>query len=246
MNLVTLCGSGFYPLYEELVQLKPDLDIRTLPNIPAVIRTAERCRPDSAVLLIGADLAAGGLLAEQLGILKSICPNTRCYAAGGNIGAAQLPDGVIYIGKTVGLSEFLMLTEDVSETLPAKIAHTPEPAYALESTVTEIIRKIGIPANVKGYRYLRCAIILATNDMTVMDNVMTLLYPTVAMSNNTTPGRVERAIRHAITIAWSRADGDVEDIERRLHFKIDYSHVRPSNSEFIALISDCLRLGQCR
>lgn len=116
----------------------------------------------------------------------------------------------------------------------------------LEREVTEIIRKIGIPANVKGYRYLKNAIMHATNDVTIMDSVTKLLYPAVAKDNHTTPTRVERAIRHAITSAWDRGDGDVDYIERRLHFKMNYRGQRPTNSELIALISDCLRINFCR
>ncbi|MGN0641538.1 MAG: sporulation initiation factor Spo0A C-terminal domain-containing protein [Huintestinicola sp.] len=116
----------------------------------------------------------------------------------------------------------------------------------VERTVTEVIQKIGIPANVKGYRYLRNAVMLALDDMSILDSVTKQLYPTVAMNNRTTPTRVERAIRHAITTAWDRGDGDVEFIEKRLGCKINFSGMRPTNSELIALISDCLRLTICK
>ncbi len=113
----------------------------------------------------------------------------------------------------------------------------------LESTVTEIIQKMGVPANVKGYRYLRNAVMVATEDMTVLDSVTKRLYPIVAMNNHTTPTRVERAIRHAITTAWDRQNGDKEFIEDKLRCRICFDGDKPTNSELIALISDCLRIN---
>ena len=114
----------------------------------------------------------------------------------------------------------------------------------LERTVSEIIQKMGVPPNVKGYRYLRSAVMLATEDMTVLDSITKRLYPTVAQTNQTTPTRVERAIRHAITTAWDRQNGDSKFIEDKLHCKISFDGDKPTNSELIALISDCLRLSE--
>ena len=124
--------------------------------------------------------------------------------------------------------------------------HIPERNDSIEPVVTEIIQRIGIPANIKGYRYLRNAVMLALEDMTILDSITKELYPEVAKNNGTTPTRVERAIRHAITSAWDRGDGDVAFIENKLHCKIDFHGAKPTNSELIALISDCLRLNVCR
>lgn len=123
--------------------------------------------------------------------------------------------------------------------------HIPEKKDSIEPVVTEIIQRIGIPANIKGYRYLRNAVMLALEDMTILDSITKELYPEVAKNNGTTPTRVERAIRHAITSAWDRGDGDVAFIENKLHCKIDFHGSKPTNSELIALISDCLRLNVC-
>lgn len=123
--------------------------------------------------------------------------------------------------------------------------HIPEKKDSIEPVVTEIIQRIGIPANIKGYRYLRNAVMLALEDMTILDSITKELYPEVAKNNGTTPTRVERAIRHAITSAWDRGDGDVAFIENKLHCKIDFHGAKPTNSELIALISDCLRLNVC-
>jgi len=123
--------------------------------------------------------------------------------------------------------------------------HIPEKKDNIEPVVTEIIQRIGIPANIKGYRYLRNAVMLALEDMTILDSITKELYPEIAKNNGTTPTRVERAIRHAITSAWDRGDGDVAFIENKLHCKIDFHGAKPTNSELIALISDCLRLNVC-
>lgn len=111
----------------------------------------------------------------------------------------------------------------------------------LEAVVTDIIHEIGVPAHIKGYQYLREAIILAVNDDEIMNSVTKLLYPTVAKTFKTTPSRVERAIRHAIEVAWDR--GDVDVLNSYFGYTIQNSRGKPTNSEFIAMISDKLKLN---
>lgn len=110
----------------------------------------------------------------------------------------------------------------------------------LELTVSDIMHQIGVPAHIKGYQYLREAIILSINDKAMMDSVTKLLYPTVAKNFGTTASRVERAIRHAIEVAWDR--GDVDVLSSYFGYTIQNSRGKPTNSEFIAMISDKLRL----
>jgi len=110
----------------------------------------------------------------------------------------------------------------------------------IEYVVTEIIHQIGIPAHIKGYHYLRTAILLSVDDNEMINCVTKLLYPTVAKKYSTTSSRVERAIRHAIEIAWDR--GDVEILNGFFGYTIHTSRGKPTNSEFIALIADKLRL----
>lgn len=110
----------------------------------------------------------------------------------------------------------------------------------LEVTVSEIMHKIGVPAHIKGYQYLREAIILSINDTEMMNSVTKLLYPTVAKKFDTTASRVERAIRHAIEVAWDR--GDVDVLSSYFGYTIQNTRGKPTNSEFIAMISDKLRL----
>lgn len=110
----------------------------------------------------------------------------------------------------------------------------------LEMTVSEIMHQIGVPAHIKGYQYLREAIVLSINDSEMMSSVTKVLYPTVAKMHSTTSSRVERAIRHAIEVAWDR--GDVDVLSSYFGYTIQNSRGKPTNSEFIAMISDKLRL----
>lgn len=110
----------------------------------------------------------------------------------------------------------------------------------LEYAVTEIIHQVGIPAHIKGYHYLRTAIMLSVNNDEMINSITKVLYPTVAKQYQTTSSRVERAIRHAIEIAWDR--GDIDVLTSIFSYTVHISKGKPTNSEFIALIADYLRL----
>lgn len=105
-----------------------------------------------------------------------------------------------------------------------------------EKEVTEIMKKVGIPAHIKGYNYIRQAIIMTLDDVKAIDFITKTLYPTIAQNNNTTSSRVERAMRHAIELAWSR--GNIEYIQDIFGYSISDSKGRPTNSQFIASIVD--------
>ena len=111
---------------------------------------------------------------------------------------------------------------------------------SIEAMVTGIIHEIGVPAHIKGYQYLREAIIIAVNDMDVINAITKVLYPQVAKTFQTTPSRVERAIRHAIEVAWDR--GDLDTLQRFFGYTVSNTKGKPTNSEFIALIADKLQL----
>lgn len=115
---------------------------------------------------------------------------------------------------------------------------------ALKIRVTEILHQIGVPAHIKGYHYVRAAIILSVENSDMINAVTKLLYPTVAEKYDTTPSRVERAIRHAIEVAWDRGDLDV--LNSYFGYTIHNGRGKPTNSEFVAMISDKLRLEQKR
>ena len=110
----------------------------------------------------------------------------------------------------------------------------------LENDVTIIIHEIGIPAHIKGYQFLRDAIMFSINDPEMLNSITKILYPAIAKKNGTTSSRVERAIRHAIEVAWTR--GEIETIDRIFGYTVNKLKGKPTNSEFIALIADKIRL----
>jgi two-component system response regulator (stage 0 sporulation protein A) len=114
------------------------------------------------------------------------------------------------------------------------------PLQQLEMMVTAIIHEIGVPAHIKGYQYLREGIILTVRNMEVINAVTKVLYPEIAKRFGTTPSRVERAIRHAIEVAWDR--GDLETLQKYFGYTVNSAKGKPTNSEFIAMIADRLQL----
>ena len=118
----------------------------------------------------------------------------------------------------------------------AEVDRTPD----IETQVTKIIHQIGVPAHIKGYQYLRTAILLTVKDSDIINSVTKILYPSVAKKYQTTTSRVERAIRHAIEVAWDR--GDVDTLNSYFGYTIQNNRGKPTNSEFIAMIADNLRL----
>ena len=112
--------------------------------------------------------------------------------------------------------------------------------HDLEKDVTDMIHEIGVPAHIKGYQYLREAIMMSVADVEMLGSITKVLYPTIAKKYQTTPSRVERAIRHAIEVAWSR--GRMETLDALFGYTINTGKGKPTNSEFIALIADKIRL----
>ncbi len=110
----------------------------------------------------------------------------------------------------------------------------------IETQVTKVIHQIGVPAHIKGYQYLRTAIMLTIEDNDIINSVTKILYPSVAKKYQTTSSRVERAIRHAIEVAWDR--GDIEILNSYFGYTVQNNRGKPTNSEFIAMIADNLRL----
>ena len=131
------------------------------------------------------------------------------------------------------------------ETLIKSKRRTPESMRQnvhsdMEAEVTKIIHQIGVPAHIKGYQYLRTAILMTIEDSDIINSVTKILYPSVAKKYATTTSRVERAIRHAIEVAWDR--GDVDTLNSFFGYTIQNTRGKPTNSEFIAMIADNLRL----
>lgn len=127
--------------------------------------------------------------------------------------------------------------EGVSDIKPASYKPSPK---NLEAEITNIMHEIGVPAHIKGYQYLRDAIMMVVNEIDLINSITKQLYPSIAKQYNTTPSRVERAIRHAIEVAWSR--GQVEAIDQLFGYTVNLGKGKPTNSEFIAMVADKLRL----
>lgn len=152
------------------------------------------------------------------------------------------------VAQAMEMGVYFFLPKPVNEESLLELmrqASTPEQeeapfAPALEGMVTAIIHEIGVPAHIKGYQYLREAIMIAVNDMDVINAVTKVLYPEVAKRFCTTPSRVERAIRHAIEVAWDR--GDIETLQKYFGYTVNSAKGKPTNSEFIAMIADRLQL----
>ena len=143
-----------------------------------------------------------------------------------------------------GAAKFLLKPYDADDLIGAITSALGDRANSLsddmEIVVTDMIHQLGVPAHIKGYHYLRTAILYSIEDKTLLESVTKLLYPTVARIYETTSSRVERAIRHAIEIAWDR--GNVDTLNSFFGYTVDTSKGKPTNSEFIALITDKLRL----
>ena len=120
------------------------------------------------------------------------------------------------------------------------LENSPALSNDIETQVTNVIHQIGVPAHIKGYQYLRTAILMTINDNDIINSVTKILYPSVAKKYQTTSSRVERAIRHAIEVAWDR--GDVDVLNSYFGYTVQTSRGKPTNSEFIAMIADNLRL----
>ncbi|MBE6955396.1 MAG: sporulation transcription factor Spo0A [Ruminococcaceae bacterium] len=159
----------------------------------------------------------------------------------------QVPTLAAYAGADFFLAkpcEFSGLMDRMTELLSqdellragSQLAKEPD----IEGMVTAVIHEIGVPAHIKGYQYLREAIMIAVKDMDVINAITKVLYPQVAKAFETTPSRVERAIRHAIEVAWDR--GDLETLQSFFGYTVSNAKGKPTNSEFIALIADRLSL----
>ena len=170
-------------------------------------------------------------------IVMSMISNQNTFIQASNAGAE------ICLPKPINVRSLCDHIDDIC----ARRAKTAAPQRAqsdstpdIESQVTQIIHQIGVPAHIKGYQYLRTAILLTVKDNDIINSVTKVLYPSVAKKYQTTTSRVERAIRHAIEVAWDR--GDVDTLNSYFGYTIQNNRGKPTNSEFIAMIADNLRL----
>ncbi len=135
---------------------------------------------------------------------------------------------------------FVSLTNRIFASSMDELADGEDDYSRYEAVVTDVLHQMGIPAHIKGYHYLRVAIMLSLEDEEMLESITKLLYPTIAARFDTTPSRVERAIRHAVETAWDR--GDVDVLNGMFGYTISVGKGKPTNSEFIALLTDNLRI----
>ena len=247
-------NEDFQLLMKNLISHEADMEaVGTSSDGSDALAKIEALHPDVVLLeLVQPRLDGMGVL-RKLSEKESVPPvliltgfvNAHVVAECANLGAAY------FMSKPCDTAELMQRLRQSAQTgrkpLPVTGSRTPAAApeakadnASLESVVTDIIHEIGVPAHIKGYQYLREAIILTINDMDAINAVTKVLYPEVAKKFSTTPSRVERAIRHAIEVAWDR--GDVETLQKFFGYTVSGIKGKPTNSEFIAMIADCLSL----
>ena len=209
---------------------------------PELLRMARELEPDAVVMemvLTGMDgLDVLSELAKLQNRPKVLILSS--YIRGNVVDMAAARGADFYITKPCRMSsvgERLRQLMTIGGVEPER-----DNSPTLESQITAIIHEVGVPAHIKGYQYLREAIMIAVNDMDVINAVTKVLYPEVAKRFGTTASRVERAIRHAIEVAWDR--GDLETLQKYFGYTVSNAKGKPTNSEFIAMIADRLQLAR--
>lgn len=196
-------------------------------------------RPD--VLIVDAMLPNG----DGIAVLKAAAKLDNVPAS--LVLTSIVTNFLSYMAQDLGVRYFLtkpctaeLICERLGEILGMESKSENKNEPNIETMVTSVIHEIGVPAHIKGYQYLREAIMIAVKDMDVINAITKVLYPQVAKTFATTPSRVERAIRHAIEVAWDR--GDLEILQQFFGYTVSNTKGKPTNSEFIALIADKLQL----
>ena len=206
-----------------------------------LMRMIQRDQPDAVVMDM---VLTGGM--DGMDVLDAISrlrerPKVlilSSYIKGSVVDAAAAKGADFFVTKPCRIT---VVGERLRQVMaPGGLEPERDEGPSLESQVTAIIHEVGVPAHIKGYQYLREAIIIAVNDMDVINAVTKVLYPEVAKRFGTTASRVERAIRHAIEVAWDR--GDLETLQKYFGYTVSNAKGKPTNSEFIAMIADRLQL----
>ena len=242
--LIADSSEAFIAILSEAIAKEEDLEVvgRTGDG-QETIRLAKELEPDVLVM----DLVLGRV--DGLDVLNEVVKLPvrtlvlSGFARGGIADQVAALGGDYYMTKPCLVPSVvdrirLLAAQHWAEGLTNQPA--PSPRDLLEARVTAIIHEIGVPAHIKGYQYLREAIIMTVEDMDVINAVTKVLYPEVARKFGTTASRVERAIRHAIEVAWDR--GDLETLQKYFGYTVSNTKGKPTNSEFIAMIADRLVL----
>lgn len=228
-NVISVVSDGF-DVIEKVETLKPDVLIMelTLPSLDGMsVLTRLRDKYESL---------EGGAVKRPLIITISSMKKENIAGDAVDLGADY------FIMKPLSIDSLITTITRFfkQEKAPGAVFGKKPVVSDIETMVTETIHEIGIPAHIKGYQYLRHAIMIVVNNLDIINSITKKLYPTVAQDFNTTASRVERAIRHAIEVAWDR--GDTEVLNSIFGYTVANSKGKPTNSEFIAMIADRLRL----
>ena len=250
-------NTEFAEIVKNFLNSKGDVEVKALASDgEEAVKIIREVKPDVALLdIIMPKLDGLGVL-ERLNASDEKLPTTKIVLSA--IGQDTITQKSILLGaeyymvKPFDLELLYQRIKEVKKGMVENVRKNNKKAIAfysnfegigrdsLETSITEIIHEVGVPAHIKGYQYIREAIMLAVDDIEVINSVTKLLYPTLARKFKTTPSRVERAIRHAIEVAWSRGEMDVNN--QMFGNTISSTKGKPTNSEFIAMIADRLRL----
>ncbi len=234
-------GVEFRAILSDALAKEPDFQVvGETADGAELVALARELKPDAVIMemvLTGMD---GLEVLDELSALKDP-PKIlvlSSYIRGNVIGEAAARGADFFLTKPCKLSTVCQRLRQVMS--PGGLESEREGTNNLERQVTSIIHEVGVPAHIKGYQYLREAIMIAVEDMDVINAVTKVLYPEVAKTFDTTASRVERAIRHAIEVAWDR--GDLETLQKYFGYTVSNAKGKPTNSEFIAMIADRLQL----
>ena len=233
--LLADANEDFRALLKESVERTGEFEvIGSVGDGAEALRLVEEKLPD----LVVTDMILPGL--DGFGLMRRAGNKSRFIVT-----SAFCSDRVVAEAMHLGAAFFFPKPCEAESLLEQMRAVMEEPEAVsqpleLKNMVTAIIHEIGVPAHIKGYQYLRESIMIAVEDMDVINAVTKVLYPEVAKRFSTTPSRVERAIRHAIEVAWDR--GDLETLQKYFGYTVNGAKGKPTNSEFIAMISDRLTL----
>ncbi|WP_206831067.1 sporulation transcription factor Spo0A [Alicyclobacillus fructus] len=250
----------FAELLSEFISGQPDMEVCGIAhNGTEVLNLVRETRPDVLILDIIMPVLDGLGALERLAEITDYPPKVIMLTAFGQ-------ESVTRRAAELGVSYFILkpfdmpvLAERIRQVMfdaPAPVAAASQSVVApsgmapmtatqpsrrsIDAQITQIIHEIGVPAHIKGYHYLREAIGIVYEDVEILGSITKVLYPKIAQRFKTTPSRVERAIRHSIEVAWGR--GNMEAIRRVFGYTVSASKTKPTNSEFIAMIADKLRM----
>jgi len=234
-------------LLVEFLSKRPEIEVVGVGhNGDEALRLMHSLKPQVCVLdIIMPHLDGIGVLEKMADMPESERPKAIMLTA---IGQEQMTKRVLELGasyyvlKPFNLETLAQRIQQLAEDDSQPANHTMERTSSihLEQRISDLLHEVGIPANIRGYQYLRAAIILVAEEAQLLNSITKILYPKIAKIHESTPTRVERAIRHAIEVAWGR--GNVEALNRLFGFTVDYRRGKPTNSEFIAQVADRLRL----